>query len=47
VSGYALDAVRWAVGESLIQGRGANDIAPQGNATRAEVATIIQRYIEG
>jgi hypothetical protein len=47
VSGYALDAVRWAVGESLIQGRGANDIAPQGDATRAEVAAIIQRYIAG
>jgi predicted peptidase len=46
VSGYALEAVRWAVGEGLIQGRGANDIAPQGNATRAEVAAIIQRYME-
>jgi hypothetical protein len=45
VSGYALDAVRWAVGAGLLQGRGENDIAPQGQATRAEVAAIIQRYL--
>ncbi|MDR1440641.1 MAG: family 43 glycosylhydrolase [Clostridiales bacterium] len=45
VSGYALEAVQWAVGAGLIQGRGENDIAPQGNATRAEVASIIQRFM--
>ncbi|MDR1440640.1 MAG: glycosyl hydrolase 53 family protein [Clostridiales bacterium] len=45
VSGYALEAVQWAVGAGLIQGRGENDIAPQGNATRAEVAAIIQRFM--
>jgi hypothetical protein len=45
VSGYALGAVRWAVGAGLIQGHDTNTLAPQGNATRAEVAAIIQRYM--
>ncbi|MDR1439928.1 MAG: S-layer homology domain-containing protein, partial [Clostridiales bacterium] len=45
VSGYALGAVRWSVAGGLIAGRENNNLAPQGNATRAEVAAIIQRYI--
>ncbi|MDR1298885.1 MAG: S-layer homology domain-containing protein, partial [Oscillospiraceae bacterium] len=45
VSEYAEDAMKWAVGAGLIQGRGGN-LAPQGTATRAEVATVLQRFIE-
>jgi hypothetical protein len=45
VSEYAEDAMKWAVGAGLIQGRG-SALAPQGTATRAEVATILQRFIE-
>jgi hypothetical protein len=45
VSAWAEDAVKWAVGIGLIQGRD-GALAPQGTATRAEVATILQRFIE-
>ena len=46
VSGYAKDAMSWAVGMGLINGsKGRLD--PQGGATRAQVAAILMRYIEG
>jgi hypothetical protein len=45
VSAWAEDAVIWAVGIGLIQGRDSG-LAPQGTATRAEVATILQRFVE-
>lgn len=44
VSGYATDAMRWAVQTGLIGGVGNNTLAPQGNATRAQLATILMRY---
>ena len=43
VSSWATDAMRWAVGAGLINGRTATMLAPQGNATRAEVAAILMR----
>lgn len=49
VSSYAEDALRWAVAEGLINGiqNGSTVyLAPQGNATRAQVAAILMRYIE-
>jgi hypothetical protein len=46
VSGYALGSVRWAVGAGLIQGHDTNELAPQDDAARAEVAAIMQRYME-
>ena len=45
VSNWAVDAMRWATGEGLIQGSN-NTIRPQSNATRAEVATILMRFCE-
>lgn len=45
ISAYATDAVAWAVGEGLILGS-EGMLLPQGNATRAQVATILMRYIE-
>jgi hypothetical protein len=45
VSEYAEDAMKWAVAAGLIQGRDSG-LAPKGTATRAEVATILQRFIE-
>lgn len=42
-------AVRWAVAEGLISGKAQGDktyLDPQGNATRAEVASILMRFIE-
>jgi len=45
VSGWAQEAMQWAVGTGIINGdNGA--LNPDSNATRAEVATMIMRYIE-
>ena len=49
VSGYAKDAIQWAVAEGLISGMknsGRLVLAPSGSATRAQVATILMRFIE-
>jgi hypothetical protein len=46
VSDYALDAVKWANKIGLLNGRTDTELAPQGNATRAEVATLLMRFIE-
>ena len=43
---YAVEALRWAVGEGLISGTDAGLLAPQGSATRAQVATILMRFVE-
>lgn len=44
VSSWAEGAVSWAVGAGLIQGRDSGELDPAGTATRAEVATILQRF---
>lgn len=46
VSAYAEDALKWAVGARLIVGRSNGLLAPQGNITRAEVATILMRFAQ-
>ena len=46
VSAYAADAIRWAVHEGLISGMENNTLVPQGTATRAQVATILMRFVE-
>ena len=46
VSSYAIEALNWAVGTGLISGIGNNTIAPQGTASRAQVATILMRFCE-
>lgn len=46
---YAKKAVSWAVAEGIITGSKVNGkvyLDPQGNATRAQVATILMRFIE-
>jgi hypothetical protein len=45
ISEYARDAMAWAVAKGLITGRTATTLAPQGTATRAEAATLLQRYL--
>ena len=47
VSTWAEEAVQWAVSEGLIKGVTADTIQPQGQATRAQVAAILQRYLAG
>lgn len=47
VGNFAKEAMSWAVSEGLITGTKAGDeilLNPKGNATRAEVATILMRY---
>ena len=44
VSGYAKDAMGWAVQNGIIKGRGSNTLAPGGLALRVEVAAIFQRF---
>ena len=49
VNGWAKTALQWCVGEGLIGGTNENGkvyLDPQGAATRAQVATILMRYIE-
>jgi len=46
ISEWANDAMEWAVGYGLISGKGDNILDPKGNATRAEIATILSRYIK-
>lgn len=48
VQTWALSAVEWAVGEGIITGKpvgGKVSIAPKAFATRAEVATMLMRYL--
>ncbi|MGN1115281.1 MAG: S-layer homology domain-containing protein [Candidatus Ornithomonoglobus sp.] len=45
VSDYAVDAVQWSVATGIIKGVGDKWIAPTRNVTRAEMATILQRYL--
>lgn len=45
VSSWARDAVEWAVAAGLIQGKSGGILDPGGNATRAEVSTIMERLI--
>lgn len=45
VSAWAEDAVAWANAEGYISGMTATTLAPQGSATRAQVAAILQRYL--
>lgn len=46
INSWALDAVRWANAEGMMNGRSADIIAPLGTATRAEAATILMRFLE-
>ena len=46
ISGYAQEAMTWAVGMALVSGMGDGTVAPSGSATRAQVATILMRYLE-
>ena len=42
---WALDAMSWAVAEGIITGRPSGALDPQGFATRAEVATMLMRFL--
>ena len=47
VNEFAKEAMSWAVGEGIITGKyNETQLDPQGNASRAECATIIMRFME-
>ena len=46
ISGYARDAMEWAVTEGVIQGYLGNTVQPQGTTNRAELAAILVRFYE-
>ncbi len=46
ISDYAVAAMKYAIGSGLIQGKSATTLNPKDNATRAEIAAILQRFIE-
>ena len=45
-SSWAAEAMEWAVGSSLLSGKDGGKLDPTGTATRAEVATILMRFME-
>ncbi|MDR1136060.1 MAG: DUF4430 domain-containing protein [Clostridiales Family XIII bacterium] len=46
ISSWAEEAMTWAVNGGLLTGRTKTTLAPEGTATRAEAATLLQRYLE-
>lgn len=44
ISDYALEALRWAVEQGIIQGKDGTILDPTGKATRAEAAAMLMRY---
>lgn len=46
ITGYALSAMRYAVGSGLMKGKTKTTLNPKDNATRAEISTLLGRFIE-
>lgn len=46
ISSWSKDAWKWAVGEGLINGKPGNIIDSKDNATRAEVAAVMERFVK-
>lgn len=46
ISGYALEAMRWAVENGILSGYRDGTVMPGGRATRAQAAVIVMRYLE-
>lgn len=46
VSDFAKEAMQWAVAEELIKGDAEGKLNPQGNANRAECASILMRFVQ-
>lgn len=42
---YAVDAMKWANGKGIITGMNSTILDPNGNATRAQLASILQRFL--
>ena len=46
ISGYAKDAMSWAVGIGLVTGVSDDSIAPKAQANRAQIATMVYRFVQ-
>ena len=46
VSKYAKTAVAWAIAADMISGTGGNNLSPKANATRAQIAVIVKKFVE-
>ena len=46
ITDYAKTAMQWAVRSGLVKGKSGDLLAPQGMATRAEIAAMLHRFIE-
>ncbi len=46
IADWSYDAMLWAVSKQIISGMTQTEIQPQGEATRAQVATILMRYTQ-
>ena len=46
VSSYATNAISWAVQQGILSGKTGNILDPQGDATRAQVAQMLQNYLQ-
>ena len=46
VASYAAQAMAWANANGLINGMTATTLVPRGDATRAQAASILQRFCE-
>ena len=48
ISQYAVSAMQWACGAGIINGTGdGSTLSPRGEATRAEAAAMLVRFLEG
>lgn len=47
VSTYASEAMKWAVGNEILSGKSNGNLDPQSYATRAQVASILYRFLTG
>ena len=46
LSAWAQEAMKWAVGNGILNGRENNLLDPKGAATRAEIAAMLHRFVE-
>ena len=46
ISDWANEAMHWCAMKGILNGKGANNLDPQGALTRAEAAAMIQRYCQ-
>lgn len=46
ISDYAVNSMKWAIGQGIISGDGTGHLNPKKGATRAEIASILMRYYD-